>query len=59
MEKKIFTAHEAAQYIRCDFKTMKRLSVNNWIKAYKIFNLIRFKKRSLDYFLKHHKEKLT
>jgi hypothetical protein len=59
MQKKWFTRRETAEYIGCDIKKIKKLSVNGWIKSYKIFNLIRFRKRELDYFLKFHQEKMS
>ena len=52
MEKKWYTVREAAKHIGTNVKTLKKLSVNGWIKSYKIFNLTRFEKQSLDYFLK-------
>ncbi len=57
MEKKWFTRAEAAIYLERSEKEVKKLSVNGWIKTYKIFNLNRFEKQSLDYFLKYHKER--
>ena len=56
-QKKWFTPREAAVYIGREVKDIKKLSVNGWIKSYKIFNLTRFEKQSLDYFLKYHQER--
>jgi len=57
MKKKWYTAGEACNYIGCGKKSLIRFSVNGWIKKYKIFNLVRFKKRELDYFLKYQQER--
>ena len=54
MKKKWYTTSEASKYIGRD---VKKLSVKGWIKRYYIFNLIRFEKRELDYFIKYYKEK--
>ena len=56
-QKRWFTVKEAAEYVGRDIKAIKKLAVNGWIKSYKIFNLTRFEKQSLDYFLKYHQER--
>jgi hypothetical protein len=59
MEQEWYTSREAAIYLDCDVKLIKKWAVKGWYKTYKIFNLIRFKKRELDYFIKHHREKMS
>jgi hypothetical protein len=57
MKKRWYTSREAAEYVGRDIKDVKKLSVNGWIKSYKIFNLTRFEKQSLDYFLQLQQER--
>jgi excisionase family DNA binding protein len=57
IQKRWYTAQEAAGYIGCDKKTLIRFSVNGWLKKVKILNLVRFRKRDLDYFLKYQQER--
>ena len=56
IQKRWFTPREAAEYVGREVCDLKKISVNGWIKSYKIFNLTRFEKQSLDYFLKFQQE---
>ena len=57
IQKRWFTPREAAEYVGREVCDLKKISVNGWIKSYKIFNLVRFKKQELDYFLNYQQER--
>ncbi len=58
MKKQWFNKKESAAYLNVTSKKFEKIKCRGWIKEFTIFNLTRFRKRDLDYFIKHQRERV-